>query len=353
MKANTSAPNQLLHWRHTAVLLAALLLPTACENPKKRQAAATEMQALAEAHWPGKFVLHHAGLRGDLQGYEVIMTARDDPNFRLRLDHRELNLCQPQACAAMVQGAYAEGELRAARLNAAIAAFGRCDVPLLGLQREDIVFVVALDIHGQSASELARLTPCIREYWKELHARADALHGTEPQLGLRVQQIATPPVPAPARIDWDSPAEGNRRQPVYLLWLKPETPLPVQPAYLRLAIDSDYYDALESRILQNVQRHLKTALPGAGLNAVAPTVWKMKSEPQDLQKLHAYVLVCSPAAMAAKPRNCDEDMALQLRHDGRSQQTEVVQTLRDIHDHRGIVQLPALPGEDAPPRPPL
>lgn len=344
-------PRALLQQAQLGLMALLCLLLAACANPRALDQATQQMLALAETAWPGQFQLYRAGLRGDLQGYEVILVARHDANFRLRLDHRELNLCQPEVCRIRLQRAYARGRDRAAVFNASVAAFRACGVPMLGMSPGSESPLLELDLFEDSTTALARLTPCAEHYWKALGDAARNERGEARSWELHLRQPDKIPALMPTQISWETRPPQRPEAPLHVLWLRPDTPLPPSPAQLRLIVSSGYYKRLEAAILAEARRYLKMHLRGAELNAVAPRAWKMRPDPDDLNLLHAQVLACSPAALANQRGNCEEDIALVLRYDSRSGRFSHQRLLHGIRGHQGIIVLPPLLPDGDPPQP--
>ncbi|RMX18441.1 hypothetical protein EBQ34_01520 [Vandammella animalimorsus] len=334
--------------RGLAGLLACLPL-AACHNPRALDEATQQTLALAEATWPGQFQLYKAGRRGDLQGYEIILAARDDANFRVKLSHRDLSICEPQRCRQILQHAYDSGHYKAAIFNTSVAALRGCGLPMLGMVSggSGPAPLVELDIQGDTRAALARLSPCAQAYWA---AWAQAAAGTgwgPPHWELYLRQSGANPSATPEHLDWETRAPSRPDAPLYAIWLRPDTPLPPEPARLRVIAYTDYYKQLQAAILAHTERYLDVHLRGATLNQVAPMVWRMAPDPADIRRLHAQVLLCSPQAVAQRRGNCREDMALALQYDSHSGQASDERLLRNIRNADGSLTLPPLrPGVD-------
>lgn len=334
--------------RSLAGLLACLPL-AACHNPRALDEATRQTLALAEATWPGQFQLYKAGRRGDLQGYEIILAARDDANFRVKLSHRDLSICEPQRCRQILQHAYDSGHYNAAIFNTSVAALRGCGLPMLGMVSggSGPAPLVELDIQGDTRAALARVGACAQAYWQAWGQAAAGRDWGRPHWELYLRQSGTNPAAMPERLDWETRAPSRPDAPLYSIWLRPDTPLPPDPSRLRVIPYTDYYKQLQAAILAHTQRYLDTHLRGAALNAISPVVWRMAPDPADIGRLHAQVLLCSPQAVAQRRGNCQEDMALALQYDSHSGQASDERLLRNIRNADGSVSLPPLrPGVD-------
>lgn len=330
-------------WLKKTVVLLPCVLLLACQS---RSETVNEVQGMIEAVYPGQFQVMDARLSGDLQGHVLTFKSHQDENFRIELNTRDLKSCKPTGCRDSIEHAHFYGKLAAERLNASLAALRHCGMPILGLEFGSDVPVLEVDIQGDTQAVLERLSPCVEHFRQAIGEVPPEDLSRRHGWSLQLQQAGATASELPSQITWETHAAEHPQAPLYTLWLEHDAPLPPAVAKLGLSLNSAYYKAQKRSILNGVEAYLGAQYPGFGLNQVIRDIRHIWPDSNDISRFHVYVLVCSPAALSARPRNCEQDMALYLYHDSRTGQSTRHRLLRDIRDQHGIVVLPPFPSGD-------
>ncbi|MCW2365123.1 hypothetical protein M2333_002289 [Sphingobium sp. B11D3B] len=327
-------------WTSIAIAAVAALALAGCgDRPGSEKAGV----ALAEAVYPGAFVLHDSYLQKG--HYDVALVKRGDSLTRLRfaIDADPAQCRVGTACEQRLHRAYAEAVATGIKLKALNAGFAACDIPMLGLDdaesgsRFRVIVELGLDPADQQPA-LDRLVPCITTYRQALPAKADEHLQV---LSLRILRPAQGGPTAPQSMTLDSRLPGARAaEPSYQVTIAAGDDRP-RAADLRLYV----HYVRESGLGDKLADVARDALAKDSIGGHVPNYalnWQLKLDPQRLDVVRTYVLACSVDRPGTGP--CRTDIAVRMRYDLIKDEASEVGVIHNVRDDRGSSTLAKLPG---------
>ncbi|MFV0625422.1 hypothetical protein ACBY01_15615 [Sphingomonas sp. ac-8] len=298
--------------------------------------------ALAEAIYPGQFELHGSEL--EKTRYDVALVKKGDPLTRLRfmVDADPAECRVGTDCERRLRSAHAEAVAVGMKLNAINGGFGKCGLPVLGIDDEPVISalraIVELDLDpADQQPALDRLTPCVAAFRQALPAGADEAMA---RLFLRILRPARGGATAPAPLTLDSRLPDQRaKEPSYQITIgaRQDRAHAADLRFYRQPVTGSDLD----KKLANVATRALAEDPQGGHVPDHALIWRLKLDSQRLDVIRTYVLACSQQPRGKIP--CPTDLAVRMRYDLASGEASELAVIRDIRAD-GSLDLPTLPG---------